>query len=59
MGSGLVVGVEKLRARQFHKLSGLTAQLDGKYYFSKVRHVMSESEGYSCTFFARKQDALT
>jgi phage protein D len=58
-GNGLVVGVETLRARQMHNLSGLTAQLDGRYYFSKVRHVMSDSEGYSCTFHARKQDSVT
>jgi phage protein D len=57
-GRGLVVGVETLRARQIHMLSGLSAQLDGKYYFSKVRHVMSDTDGYSCTFHARKQDSL-
>lgn len=58
-GNGLVVGVETLRSRQIHTLSGLTAQLDGRYYFSKVRHVMNTTEGYSCTFHARKQDSLT
>jgi phage protein D len=58
-GNGLTVGVETLKARQMHSLSGLTAQLDGRYYFSKVRHVLNDSEGYSCQFFARKQDSLT
>lgn len=58
-GNGITVGVETLKARQMHSLSGLTTQLDGRYYFSKVRHVLSTSEGYSCQFFARKQDSLT
>jgi phage protein D len=59
LGEGMTIGAERLRARQFHTLENLTNTFSGKYYFSKVRHVLSASDGYMCTFNARKQESLT
>jgi len=53
VGRGAVIGVESLRARQTHKLKGLTKSLDGDYYFARVRHVYSDG-GYEIDFTARK-----
>jgi len=53
VGRGTLIGVESLRARQTHTLKGLTKSLDGKYYFSRVRHVYSNG-GYEIDFTARK-----
>lgn len=54
-GRGTTIGVESLRARQTHNLSGLGASLDGAYYFSRVRHTFdATSNGYTCDFHARK-----
>lgn len=58
LGDGKTPGIEDLRARQFHTLEGLGTTLDGKWYFSKVRHTMTAGAGYECTFHARKQDSL-
>lgn len=58
LGEGMTIGAERLRARQFHTLENLNSMFSGKYYFSKVRHVLSASDGYTCTFNARKQDSL-
>lgn len=57
-GKGIVVGTPSLRARQIHTLSGISSSLDGKWYFSRVRHVFSASGGYVCEFDARKQDSV-
>lgn len=54
IGSGRLIGVEDLMARQIHDLSGLGQGYDGKYYFTKVRHIQSEEDGYVCEFSARK-----
>lgn len=54
IGSGRLIGVEDLMARQTHELEGLGQGYDGKYYFTKVRHVQSEDLGYVCEFSARK-----
>ena len=53
-GEGVVPGVETLFARQTHILEGLQPPYDGKYYFSKVRHVIDSGSGYYCEFNARK-----
>lgn len=58
LGSGMVIGVESLRARQFHTLGGIGKVLSGKWYFSRVRHVLSADDGYLCQFNARKQESL-
>lgn len=49
---GIVIGVEKLKANQVHTLAGLGERLDGDYYFTRVRHIMSN--GYWCEFHANK-----
>lgn len=50
--SGVCVGIETLRARQVHRLLGLGPRLDGDYYFTRVRHVLSDS--YTCEFVANR-----
>jgi len=54
VGSGTVIGMESLLARQVHRLEGMGIPYDGKYYFSKVRHIMETESGYRCQFSARK-----
>lgn len=53
-GTGRLVGLEVLQARQVHSLAGITSQFSGKYYFNKVSHHMSKSDGYKCEFGCRK-----
>ncbi|KKN12125.1 hypothetical protein LCGC14_1019690 [marine sediment metagenome] len=55
---GIVVGTQALRARQIHTISGISKALDGKWYFSRVRHVFSDTDGYLCEFDARKQNSV-
>jgi phage protein D len=54
VGTGKVVGVESLRARQVHRLEGLGPRLSGDWYFINVRHTWNKESGYSCEFTARK-----
>jgi hypothetical protein len=54
MGDGKTIGIPELMARQTHRLTGLGRQLDGEYYFARVRHVLNTSEGYEIDFTARK-----
>lgn len=49
--TGLVIGVESLRARQTHTLAGLGTRLSGDYFFTRVRHVLNDA-GYVCEFTA-------
>lgn len=53
-GTGKLIGLEALQARQIHNLTGLGEQFSGKYYFTQVKHVMSRTNGYSCEFACRK-----
>lgn len=54
LSRGSVIGIEDLRARQSHKCAGLGTAWDGLYYFTRVRHTLSVSTGYTCDFNARK-----
>jgi len=54
VGDGALMGLETLLARQTHVLDGLGTPYDGKYYFSKVRHISEPGTGYRCGFSARK-----
>lgn len=54
MAKGTTIGVEDLMARQIHNFEGLGTGYDGKYYFTKVRHICSASDGYICEFDVRK-----
>lgn len=58
LGNGEVVGVESLRARQIHTLDGIGNTLVGKWYFSRVKHMLSADSGYECKFDARKQSGV-
>jgi phage protein D len=53
MSTGKVIGVETLRARQVHRLSGLGTVFDGDYQFNKVRHCFNQN-GYECEIGCRK-----
>jgi len=53
-GRGRVNGLETLMARQVHRLEGMGYPYDGKYYFSRVRHVMDRDGGYVCDYNVRK-----
>lgn len=54
MARGLVVGVENLRARQTHTISGVGSAYSGDYYFTRVKHVMSSTGGYMTDFSCRR-----
>lgn len=53
LARGALIGIEDMRARQQHKLSGLGDPWDGIYYFSRVRHILSTTGGYVLDFNAR------
>lgn len=52
--TGHVVGLETLMARQIHTLTGMGDLYDGRYYFTRVRHVFSKDSGYLIDFNGRK-----
>lgn len=54
LSDGKTIGLETLMARQIHNIDGISAAYNGNYYFSKVRHTMSNSDGYVCDFNGRK-----
>jgi hypothetical protein len=54
-GRGVCIGVQQLRARQIHNISGIGGAFSGEYGFTRVRHVMSRTNGYTCDFNARKR----
>jgi len=54
IGSGMLIGVEDLTARQIHKFEGLGTLYDGLWNFVRVRHVFDTSTGYTCEVAARK-----
>ena len=54
LAKGKTIGVEDLMARQIHVFDGLGEGYDGKYYFTKVRHIQSDTDGYVCEFDVRK-----
>lgn len=54
LSHGTLIGLENLMSRQQHNLKGIGTAFDGKYYFSRVRHVMNVGSGYTIDFNARK-----
>lgn len=54
LARGRLIGVESLRARQVHAIEGIESGLEGDYYFTKVKHIFSNSDGYVIDFGARK-----
>jgi len=54
LSEGRTIGLETLMARQIHSIDGISAAYNGRYYFSKVRHTLSNSDGYICEFNGRK-----
>ena len=54
LSQGRILGNEYVMARQVHKIDGIGPAYNGEYYFSRVKHIFSNSEGYVCDFSARK-----
>lgn len=54
LSRGRLIGVGNLRARQTHSLDGVGNTYNGDYYFTKVKHMCSKTEGYVIDFAARK-----
>lgn len=54
LSTGISIGVESLRARQVHTIAGVGLALDGKYQFTRVKHIFSPGGGYTCNFSCRK-----
>lgn len=54
LGTGKIVGCEKVRPRQVHNLQGLGPRLSGDWYFVLVRHEWVPDQGYSTVFKAHK-----
>lgn len=54
LASGKLIGTEDIMARQTHTLKGVGKAYDGKYYFSRVRHIVADDVGYVIEFNARK-----
>ncbi len=54
LSEGKCIGLETLMSRQIHNISGTSPAYDGQYYFSKVRHIITDSSGYFCNFNCRK-----
>jgi phage protein D len=51
---GETVGIETLRARQIHEVTGLGKRLSGNYYFTSFRHKFAGGSQYRCEFIAHK-----
>lgn len=54
IGSGELIGIEEVLARQVHTFDGLGVAFNGDYYFTRARHVMDQSKGYRVDFTARR-----
>ena len=54
MARGATIGTEVLMARQTHRIQGIGPTLTGDYYFSRVKHVLDNANGYLCDFNCRK-----
>lgn len=54
-GEGEIVGEPSLMANQTHVLEGLGGGFDGSWFFTRVCHRLSPSEGYLCDFSARRK----
>lgn len=54
LARGRLIGVESLRSRQVHTIEGIESGLEGGYYFTKAKHIFSNSDGYVIDFGARK-----
>lgn len=54
LARGATIGVENLMARQTHALDGVGPSLSADYYFSRVKHILSDTTGYLCDFNCRK-----
>ena len=50
----MVTGIETLKPRQIHELSGMGKRLDGIYRFTKIKHDLNPGSIYSAEFVAHK-----
>lgn len=54
LSQGVIIGLENVMARQIHTLSGIGTAFSGRYQFTRVRHAMNITSGYTTQFSARK-----
>lgn len=54
IGKGKLIGISSLFARQTHRISNVGQTFSGRYYFARVRHMLTASSGYTVDFSARK-----
>jgi len=54
LARGSTIGTNHLMSLQTHKITGIGESLSGDYYFSRVRHVLDNQNGYICEFDCRK-----
>lgn len=54
LSRGRVIGAQEVMARQVHLLGGVGDTFEGEYYFTKVKHICSKTQGYVIDFAARK-----
>ncbi len=53
IGDATLLGLETLQSRQTHLFDGLDDQFNGKYYFTRVKHIFTPSD-YQCTANVRR-----
>jgi phage protein D len=54
LASGSTIGSELLMARQKHLIENVSPAYNGEYFFSKVKHILDNQNGYRCQFNARR-----
>jgi phage protein D len=55
LSNGKSIGLETVKARQIHQISNVGTVYSGDYFFSRVKHKLDDSEGYTLDFSCRKQ----
>jgi phage protein D len=54
LARGQIIGTETIKARQTHGIAGVGTFYSGDYYFTRVKHIMSSTNGYLTDFNCRK-----
>jgi phage protein D len=57
LSEGTAIGIETVRSREVHDITGVGRAFSGTYYFSRVRH-LADKQGYTMDFNCRKQTPL-
>jgi phage protein D len=54
LARGRAIGIETIMSREVHNINGTSPLYNGKYYFSKVKHLITKTTGYVLDIGARK-----